>query len=103
MRTWVLAGMLTAAPTLALCDRVDGAWCGPDGRQITILGDRVVSFGGTETDGIYSRHRYAFTVPEGEAGAGAAVVLNQLSEEEARLSVDGGDGQPWTRCRPVTS
>lgn len=92
---------LTALPVQA--DEISGAWCGPDGQSLTIRGSRVLAPSGIETDGLYSRHRYEFVMPEGGRDAGQAVVVQQLSEEEVLVSFGGGASVSWTRCRPVTS
>lgn len=99
----VLAICALLAPGVALADEISGEWCSPDGESLTIRGSRVVAPSGIETDGMYSRHRYAFVMPEGGRDAGAQVVLRQLSEEEVLVSVDGGDPVSWSRCRAVTS
>lgn len=100
-RVLILCALLV--PGAALADEISGEWCSPDGQSLTIRGSRVVAPSGIETDGRYSRHRYAFTMPEGGADAGADIVLEQLSDEEVRYSIDGSAPVSWTRCRAVTS
>ncbi|SNR98963.1 hypothetical protein [Antarctobacter heliothermus] len=100
-RGLVLCALLV--PGAALADEISGEWCSPDGQSLTIRDNRVVAPSGIETDGRYSRHRYEFTMPEGGADAGAAIVLQQRSEEEVLYSIDGSTPVSWTRCRAVTS
>ncbi|WP_417208299.1 hypothetical protein [Antarctobacter sp.] len=90
-------------PGVAQADEISGAWCSPEGQSLTIRGSRVVAPSGIETDGRYSRHRYEFAMPAGGADAGAAVVVQQLSEEEVLYSIGGSTPVLWTRCRAVTS
>lgn len=99
----VLAVCLALAPGLAAADEISGEWCGPDGQSLTIRGARVLAPSGIETDGLYSRHRYEFTMPEGGRDAGQAVVVQQLSEEEVLVSFGAAAPVSWTRCRAVTS
>ncbi|MEC3861686.1 hypothetical protein VK792_10350 [Mesobacterium sp. TK19101] len=101
MRQWILAGALVL-PGLAVADEISGDWCGPEGGVITIRGDRVTSPGGTVTDGLYSRHRYEFLIPEGESDAGGWFVMRQVSEEQAVVRVDDGAAQTWTRCQGMS-
>ena len=91
------------APGMAVADDISGEWCSPDGQSLTIKGVRVVAPSGIETDGMYSRHRYEFVMPEGGRDAGQVVILQQLSEEEVLVSLGGGDPVSWSRCRAVTS
>lgn len=99
---WIGVCIVLAAGA-AQADEISGQWCGPDGRSVTVLGDTVVTPGGTEVPGWYSRHRYEFLLPEGEAGAGESVVIRQLSEEESMVSFGEAEAVLWTRCREVTS
>ncbi|AUC51838.1 hypothetical protein CDO87_00900 [Sagittula sp. P11] len=95
--------LMMLCPGAALADEISGDWCGPDGRSLTILGPTVVTPGGTEVPGRYSRHRYEFETPAGEPGAGDTVVILQLSEEEVDVAFGSVAPVRWTRCRDVTS
>lgn len=102
---WVrmMAVCLALLPGLAAADEISGEWCGPDGQSLTIRGSRVLAPSGIETDGLYSRHRYEFAMPEGGRDAGQVVVVQQLSDEEVLVSFGGGTPVSWSRCRAVTS
>lgn len=103
MRGYGLALVAALVGGSACADEISGEWCGPDGRSVNVLGRTVVTPGGTEVDGRYSRHRYEFVLPEGETGAGDVVVIDQLSEEEAMVGFGLDTPVKWTRCRGVTS
>ena len=90
-------------PGWAAADEISGDWCSPEGASIRIQGGRVISPGGVEVAGQYSRHRYEFVIPEGESGAGSAFVMEQLSEDSARVTIGQDPSEPWTRCRDVVS
>lgn len=99
----VMIVLAMLGPGAALADEISGDWCGPEGRSLTILGATVVTPGGAEVPGRYSRHRYEFETPAGEPGAGDTVVINQLSEEAVDVFFGSADPVRWTRCRDVTS
>ena len=88
----------------ALADAIDGDWCRTDGKLMTIRGPAIVTPGGQHTKGDYTRHSFAYVIPAGEAGAGAAVSIQLLSEylAHARQGTDG-PVQEWRRCQPGIS
>ncbi|HVG51089.1 MAG TPA: hypothetical protein VM867_05590 [Xanthobacteraceae bacterium] len=88
----------------ALADAIDGDWCRTDGKRMTIRGPAIVTPGGQHTKGDYTRHSFAYVIPAGEAGAGAAVSIQLLSEylAHARQGTDG-PVQEWRRCQPGIS
>jgi len=101
-----LAGFLAVAATgLALfaaparADAIDGHWCADDGRTFFIRGPAIVTPGGNETEGNYSRHRFSYVVPEGEAMAGEQVGMILLSEDAVNV-LEGGKTKIWLRCMP---
>ena len=89
-RAVLLAGPVAAACLVsaggARADAIDGNWCGPEGRTLTIEGPRITTPGGTATRGDYDRHGFAYVVPPGEAGAGARVTMRLLDEDTVRLT-----------------
>ncbi|MGP6085935.1 hypothetical protein [Antarctobacter jejuensis] len=99
----VFAACVGLIPAAGLADEISGEWCSPEGESLTIKGSRVVAPSGIETDGQYSRHRYEFVMPEGGADAGAVIVIQQLSDEEVEVSIDGSAPVSWSRCRAVSS
>ena len=88
----------------ALADAIDGDWCRPDGMRMTIHGPAIVTPGGHQTMGDYTRHSFSYVIPPGEAGAGATVSIQLLSEYLAHAR-QGADApvQEWRRCRPDVS
>jgi hypothetical protein len=62
MRRLLQRRMLTAAILLlagggsALADRIDGDWCRADGKRMSIHGPDIVTPGGKQIQGDYTRH-----------------------------------------------
>jgi hypothetical protein len=98
-----LAMLVAFMPGGARADAIDGNWCAQDGRVMSIDGPAIVTPGGSQISGNYSRHAFSYVVPPGESGAGATVLMILLNEETVRLAP--GNGAPeeiWHRC-DVTS
>jgi hypothetical protein len=96
-------GFAVLAPGVACADAIDGNWCAPDGRVMTIDGPAIVTPGGSQITGNYSRHAFAYVVPPGEGDAGATVLMVLLNEETVRLDPpNGAPEEIWHRC-DVTS
>jgi len=102
MRFLATAIILAAAPCAALADEISGDWCSSLGAHVRIEGNRIQSPGGQWTDGVYERHSYAFTIPDGEADAGADVSMRQMSEERVLYTVAGRDAEEWRRCKLIS-
>ena len=98
----VLAGaaLLWLAATHARADAIDGDWCNADG--LKIRGPEIVTPGGTQTRGNYTRHSFVYVVPAGEAGAGETVSIILLSEYLAHARQGDADApiKVWNRCPP---
>lgn len=90
----------------ALADRIDGNWCFVDGRHFTIDGPNIVTPGGAAMKGLYDRHGFDYTVPAGEADAGAEVTMTQFDEHTVQVTTmpPGGAGRTeiWKRCDLTT-
>ena len=56
--------VLSAAPARA--DAIDGDWCRPDGKHMSIRGPEIVTPMGTHTRGNYDRHAFSYAVPAKE-------------------------------------
>ena len=103
-----LTGAACAAPLgfvhPALADAIDGDWCRTDGKRMTIRGPAIVTPGGQQTHGDYTRHSFSYVIPAGEAGAGATVAIQLLGEYLAHAR-QGADApvQEWRRCKPGVS
>ena len=67
-----------------------------------IRGPGIVTPGGNQTRGDYTRHSFSYVIPAGEAGAGENVSIILLSEflAHARQGPDSAPVQVWNRCPP---
>ena len=72
--------MLLTSVHISLADVIDGDWCKADGKRMKIRGPEIVTPGGNQTRGDYTRHSFSYVVPAGEAGAGENVSIILLSE-----------------------
>lgn len=88
----------------ARADAIDGDWCHSEGRRMTIRGPAIVTPGGQRANGDYTRHSFSYVIPAGEAGAGATVSIQLLSEHLAHAR-QGAEApiQEWRRCQPGVS
>ena len=91
---------VTASPVKA--DVIDGDWCKADGKRMKIRGPEIVTPGGNQIRGEYTRHSFVYVVPAGEAGAGETVSIILLSEYLAHARQGAADApiQVWNRCPP---
>jgi hypothetical protein len=98
----VAAAMLVA--TAAQADAIDGDWCRPDGKRLSIRGPDIVTPGGKAIRGDYTRHSFQYVVPAGEAGTGDTVQIILRNEHLAHAR-QGDDTavQEWRRCPATTS
>jgi hypothetical protein len=98
---WLLAGLTTPA----LADAIDGDWCRADGKRMSIRGPDMVTPGGKQIRGDYTRHFFSYVIPADEPGAGNTVSITLLSEYLAHAREGGADApiQEWRRCQPGVS
>lgn len=102
--TMALALALSAVATAALADAIDGNWCHNDGRRFSIRGPEIVTPGGKQMAGQYSRHFFNYTVPVPEPGAGQVIEMTLLNENTVNLRLgDAGTPETWVRCSPSVS
>ena len=102
------AMLLAAAPARA--DVIDGDWCSPDGKHLSIKGPDIVTPSGTRTVGNYSRHAFNYVVPARDTNAGFTVAMTLVNEEtmQFRIGKDASAAaqapmQVWHRCTtPIT-
>ena len=95
---------LLAAPAFA--DAIDGNWCHDSGRRFSIRGPEIVTPGGKQMEGNYSRHAFSYTAPAPEPDAGQTVFMTLLNENTVRLRRGEAAGTPqetWVRCGPTVS
>ena len=110
-RLTALSGALIIVGTLhAWADVIDGHWCHPDGRRISIQGPSVVTPAGSHIQGDYSRHFFSYVVPPTDPDAGQTVSMLLVNEETVHLRIgtapaysSDGPMQVWHRCGPPTS
>ncbi len=108
MALWLSLLFGASLPLAAAAASVDGSWCAPDGRQITVSGLAVITPGGQRTSGAYSGRAFSFEVPDKEWGAGWILWLERVADDALRVSrmAKHQQGPPphglWRRC-PATS
>jgi hypothetical protein len=97
--------MLAASLGAARADAIDGNWCHADGRRLSIRGPQIITPGGLNMRGDYTRHSFVYIVPTGEPGPGEAVSMILLSEYlmHARQGGNNAPVQVWNRCPPDIS
>ena len=88
--------------TLTRADVIDGDWCNAEGKQMTIRGPEIVTPGGTQTRGDYTRHSFSYIIPAGEPGAGETVSII-LRNELLALARQGKADAPWQEWRRCTA
>ncbi|MGI9387039.1 MAG: hypothetical protein ACR2OX_06380 [Methyloligellaceae bacterium] len=100
--------LLIAFAPSALADIIDGTWCSPLGKTISIDGPSVVTPGGNTVVARYDRHHIDYVIPAGEPNAGDRLAADQLNEEQIRVSVvsDAKSStvapEIWTPCKPIS-
>jgi hypothetical protein len=88
----------------ALADAIDGDWCHSSGKRMSIRGPAIVTPGGQQTNGNYTRHFFSYVIPAGEIGAGATIEIQLLGEYLAHARQAGDPSvQEWRRCQPGVS
>jgi hypothetical protein len=104
---FVLAAMISVVSCFnhsARADAIDGDWCHSNGKRMSIRGSAIVTPGGQQTSGNYTRHFFSYVIPTGEAGAGAKVEIQLLGEYLAHARHAGDESvQEWRRCQPGVS
>ena len=100
----IAAGIVLAVDDVAFADAIDGDWCRSNGERMSIRGPSIVTPGGQQTTGNYTRHFFSYVIPNGEAGAGVVVEIQLLGEYLAHAHQAGDQSiQEWHRCQPGVS
>ena len=101
------AALCIVAARPAFADVIDGHWCFPDGRRISIQGPVIVTPGGSRTQGDYARHFFTYVAPQADPDAGQTVSMILVNEETVHLRIgtaasspSAGPVQVWHRCGP---
>ena len=87
----------------ARADAIDGDWCSENGRHISINGPSVTTPKGVKMEGVYTRHRFIFTMPSADSDAGAVIDMVLQGETQVRVSIGEAAPQTWRRCPPGIS
>jgi hypothetical protein len=95
----LIAGFAIFISSPSFADAIDGDWCSTtEAKHFRIAGPRITTPAGTQTIGEYSRHAFFYVVPDGDPGAGAAIAMRLLNEQEVQVSVNSGAPIIWRRC-----
>jgi hypothetical protein len=102
--------LIVASAGFARADVIDGHWCYPDGKRISIQGPAIITPAGSHLQGDYSRHFFSYVVPPSDPDAGQTVSMTLINEDTVRLRIGAtpsyssdGPVQVWHRCGPPTS
>ncbi len=102
----LLAAAFVSVGGAALADTIDGDWCGPNDRHLSIRGPFIITPGGSSLSGSYARHSFTYVVPPAEPQAGETVFMRLLNEQTMNFWV-GQAGvtamETWQRCTPISS
>ncbi|UCH74475.1 MAG: hypothetical protein JSU82_01035 [Rhodospirillales bacterium] len=96
--------LIMLPPSPARADRIDGNWCYRE-RHMSIDGPTIITPGGTRMTGLYDRHGFQYTVPDGEADAGARVDMIQFDDQTIQVTTTGAGSRRteiWNRCDLTT-
>jgi len=101
-----LAALLVSAPAFA--DAIDGNWCHPDGRRLSIRGPAITTPGGNHLQGNYDRHYFSYQIPATEPHAGEMVFMTLMGEylvhsRTGPTETSAGPVEAWNRCAPSIS
>jgi hypothetical protein len=99
---------LIATAGHAFADVIDGDWCEADGRHMSIRGPSIVTPGGKQVNGLYSRHSFSYTVPDSEAAAGTAIYMRLINPDTIDLWTGAqvaasAPAEVWSRCTPISA
>ena len=68
-------------------DAIDGHWCFPDGRRISIQGPAIVTPAGSHIQGDYARHFFRYVVPPADPDPGQTVFMALVNEDTVHLRI----------------
>jgi hypothetical protein len=95
-----LAAWGTLYAPAARADVIDGDWCSGDGRHLAIRGSKILTPGGNQITGDYTRHSFNYVIPPNEKDAGQTVAMLLLNEETVRITPrPGAQPEVWLRCK----
>ena len=87
----------------ALADAIDGDWCSPEGKHLSIKGPQIITPGGAKMSGQYSRHAFSYVVPAPEPQSGSTIFMSLLGETTVIVREGSPVAQPvtWKRCENI--
>jgi hypothetical protein len=95
-----------AAAGSAVADVIDGDWCAADGRHMSIRGPAIITPGGKQIAGLYSRHSFSYVIPSPEQSTGSTIYMRLVNPETINLwigSIAVGPPEIWNRCTPISA
>lgn len=87
---------------VAHADAIDGTWCSPDGRVLSIEGSQITTPGQHRIVGNYSRHAFSYVVPDGEDHVGETVEMLLLNENAVEVKEPAREMETWKRCEIIS-
>lgn len=91
--------MLGMAGSAARADSIDGNWCNStNSKMMQISGTTIITPGGQKTEGRYSRHAFAYAVPD----SGEAANLQLVSENRIIAQIGAAPQEMWHRCEQTS-
>ncbi len=105
LKTFIPAFALAMLAGPAIADAIDGNWCHTDGRRFSIRGPEIVTPGGKQMTGDYSRHAFSYAVPAPERGVGQTIFMTLANENTVylRYGEAAASQETWVRCGPSIS
>jgi len=87
----------------AWADAIDGDWCSPEGKHVSIKGPQIVTPGGAKMAGQYSRHAFSYVIPAPEPQSGATIFMSLMGETTVLVREGSPVAQPvtWKRCENI--
>ncbi len=106
-----MGAAIVALPGLAMADSIDGDWCLENTKKyMSIQGVQIVTWGGSRTEGNYSRHAFDYVIPPPEPQAGTVVGMLLANENTMYLVVGSKsvtraspNREIWHRCNRPTA
>jgi hypothetical protein len=101
-----LAAFAIFSVTPAFADRIDGNWCSPNGKTLTIDGANIIIPSGKAITGDYDRHNFRYAGPADDPEEGQDIHMSLQSEQLMYLwrRIGGKDGpvENWRRCQTTS-
>ena len=104
LRATLFAGLLVLPVHTgpAAADALDGDWCNPVDGKLTIDGSTIITPAGKQVRGLYGRHRFEYTAPDGDWKAGERIVILQFNERLMELQVGDTPPRAWRPCQIIS-